>query len=210
MSSLIWSNATSPIHWVSGSGAIGVNWNTADKEKSGSFPVYLDQTITDVRFAKKKSVSFGIGFGASLGEDNIRDANYPLFMGMGITPNRQYTKESTLGVSLGEGVPTHNIEDISLESKFGMSVGFNYTYTKTATLNADFTFSISHNMPEITFETKLGQSTTPNYQYTQTVTLTSYLGSTSAERRLWEPDPEASTTWTASTDPSTTWTKVSK
>jgi len=65
-------------------------------------------------------------------------------------------------------------------------------------------------MPEVTFAAEFGEAVTPNYQYTQTVTLTSYLGSTSAERRLWEPDPETSTTWTVSTDPSTTWTKVSK
>jgi|TARA_R110000824_G_scaffold4299_2_gene20584 hypothetical protein len=210
MSSLVWNKATAPITWVSGGGAIGVNWNTPDREKSSSFGLFLDESVTDVRLAKKKSVSFSMGLGTSLGEDNIRDVNYPLFMGMGVVPNRQYTKVSTLGVSLGESIPTHNIEDVTLESRFGMSVGFNYTYTKTATLAADFDFSISNNMPTITFQTNLGQSATPNYQYTQAVTLTSYLGSTSAERRLWEPEPEGSTTWTASTDPSTTWTKVSK
>jgi hypothetical protein len=210
MSSLVWNKAIAPITWVSGSGAIGVNWNTPDREKSSSFGLFLDESVTDIRFGKLKSVSFSMGFGTSLGEDNIRDVNFPFFMGMGITSNRQYTKTSTLGVSLGESTPTHNMKTVNLESNFGMSAGFNYQYTKIATLPAEFDVSISHNMPTITFEAQFGDSITPNYQYTQTVTLTSYLGSTSAERKMWEPDVEVSTTWTSSSDPSTTWTKVSK
>ena len=210
MSSLIWSNANSPIHWVSGSGAIGVNWDTPDREKSAALAVFLDETA-DETLGKVKSVSFGMGFGASLGEDNIRDVSFPLFMGMGATTNRQYTKTSAFNVSMGEDTPTHNIESVTLASNFGMSAGFNYQYTKTATFPAEFDVSISDNMPTAAFEAQFGQSVIPNYQYTQTITLTSYLDSTSAERKLWEPDPEVSTTWTASTDiPSTTWTKVSK
>ena len=209
MSSLIWSNAIAPITWVSGSGAIGVDWDTPDREKSAALAVFLDETADEI-LGKVKSVSFGMGFGASLGEDNIRDVSFPFFMGMGATTNRQYTKAGAFSVSMGEDSPTHNIEAVSLASNFGMSAGFNYQYTKTATFPAEFDVSISHNMPEVTFAAEFGETATPNYQYTQAVTLTSYLGSTSAERRLWEPDPEVSTTWTASTDPSTTWTKVSK
>ena len=208
MSSLIWSSANSPIIWVSG---IGVNWDTPDREKSADLAVFLDESVSDARLGKVKSVSFGMGFGASLGEDNIRDVSFPLFMGMGATTNRQYTKTSAFNVSMGESPPMHNIESVTLASNFGMSAGFNYKYTKTVTFPAEFDVSISHNMPEVTFAAEFGETATPNYQYTQAVTLTSYLGSTSAERKLWEPDPEVSTTWTASTDtPSTTWTKVSK
>ena len=210
MSSLIWSNAIAPITWVSGSGAIGVDWDTPDREKSAALAVFLDETADEI-LGKVKSVSFGMGFGASLGEDNIRDVSFPFFMGMGATTNRQYTKTGAFNVSMGEDTPTHNIESVTLASNFGMSAGFNYQYTKTATFPAEFDVSISHNMPEVTFAAEFGEAATPNYQYTQTITLTSYLDSTSAERRLWEPDPEVSTTWTASTDtPSTTWTKVSK
>ena len=209
MSSLTWDRAIAPIYWVSGSGAIGVDWDTPDREKSAALEAFLDGTADEI-LGKLKSVSFGMGFGASLGEDNIRDANYPLFMGMGATTNRQYTKAGAFSVSMGEDSPTHNIESVSLASNFGISAGFNYQYTKTATFPAEFDASISHNMPEVTFAAEFGETATPNYQYTQTVTLTSKFGSSSAERRMWEPDPEVSTTWTASTDPSTTWTKVSK
>jgi len=206
MSSLIWSNAIAPINWVSG---IGVNWNTPDREKSAALAVFLDESVSDVKLGKLKSVSFAMGFGAS-GKDNIRDVSFPFFMGMGATTNRQYTKTGTFSVSMGESPPTHNIETVTLASNFGMSVGFNYQYTKTATFPAEFDVSISDNMPTAAFEAQFGQAVTPNYQYTQTVTLTSYLGSTSSERKLWEPDPEVSTTWSVSADPSTTWTKVSK
>ena len=209
MSSLTWDRANSPIYWVSGSGAIGVDWDTPDREKSAALEAFLDGTADEI-LGKVKSVSFGMGFGASLGEDNIRDVSFPLFMGMGATTNRQYTKAGAFSVSMGEDSPTHNIEAVSLASNFGMSAGFNYQYTKTATFPAEFDVSISHNMPEVTFAAEFGEAVTPNYQYTQTITLTSYFGSSSAERRMWEPDPEVSTTWTASTDPSTTWTKVSK